>query len=93
MSQWKWLIVDEVSTVSANFIAELGSHLRSCMSAARDTKVRGDGVPTPFGGVDVLFCGDFSQLEPPSGTAINPLPTSYLKNARKYAPGATEDHG
>ncbi len=32
-------------------------------------------------------------MEPPSGTAINALPTSYLKNARKYAPGATEDHG
>ena len=40
-----------------------------------------------------MFCGDFYQLEPPSGTAINALPTSYLKNARKYAPGATEDHG
>ena len=47
----------------------------------------------PFGGVNVLFCGDFYQLEPPSGTAINALPTSYLKKARKYAPGATEDHG
>ena len=93
MAQWKWLIVDEVSMVSANFLAELDSHLRSRMSAASDTKVGADGMDRPFGGINVLFCGDFYQLEPPSGTAINALPTSYLKNARKYAPGATEDHG
>ena len=79
--------------VSANFLAELDSHLRSCMSASSLTKVSGSGYDRPFGGVNVLFCGDFYQLEPPSGTAINALPTSYLKNARKYAPGATEDHG
>eukprot|EP00959_Pyramimonas_sp_CCMP1952_P195624 4090312-Pyramimonas_sp.AAC.1 len=93
MSQWKWLIVDEVSMVSANFLAELDSQLRSCMSAANGAKVDGDGVPWPFGGLNALFCGDLYQLEPPSGTAIDALPTSYLKNARKCAPGAAEDHG
>eukprot|EP00959_Pyramimonas_sp_CCMP1952_P293352 6135093-Pyramimonas_sp.AAC.1 len=72
--------------VSANFIAELDSHLRSCTSAASDTKAGEDGITRPFGGVDVLFCGDFYQMDPPSGTAINALPTSFLKNARKYAP-------
>ena len=56
MSKWKWLIVAEVSMVSANFLAELDSHLRSCMSAASDTKVGKDGVDQPFGGVNVLFC-------------------------------------
>eukprot|EP00959_Pyramimonas_sp_CCMP1952_P131477 2749162-Pyramimonas_sp.AAC.1 len=29
MSQWRWLIVDEVSMLSANFQAELDSQLRS----------------------------------------------------------------
>ena len=93
MSQWKWLIIDEISMVGANFVAELDSHLRSCMSAASSTKVGGGGVDRPFGGVNVFFCGDFYQLEPPSGTAISALPASFSKNARKYAPGATEDHG
>ena len=63
------------------------------MSASRPTKVSENGCDIPFGGVNVLFCGDFYQLEPPSGTAINAVPTSYLKKARQYAPGATEDHG
>ena len=93
MSQWKWLIVDEISMVSANFLAELDSQLRSCMSAASATKIEANGVDRPFGGVNVLFSGDFYQLEPPLGTAINALPTSYLQKARQYAPGATEDHG
>eukprot|EP00959_Pyramimonas_sp_CCMP1952_P205916 4306067-Pyramimonas_sp.AAC.1 len=92
MSLWKWLIVDEVSTVSANFIAELGSRLRSCMSAASGAKIGGGGVAGPFGGVGVFFYGDFYQVQPPSGTAVNALPTSCLKNERKYAPGASEDH-
>eukprot|EP00959_Pyramimonas_sp_CCMP1952_P356237 7460396-Pyramimonas_sp.AAC.1 len=61
--------------VSANFIAELDSHLLTCMSAASDMKVGTYGVDRPFGGINVLFCGDFYQLEPPSGTAINALPT------------------
>eukprot|EP00959_Pyramimonas_sp_CCMP1952_P299083 6256135-Pyramimonas_sp.AAC.1 len=63
------------------------------MSAASDAKVGGDGVARPFGGVNAWLCGDFNQWGPPSGTAINSLPTSYLKNARRHAPGATEDHG
>eukprot|EP00959_Pyramimonas_sp_CCMP1952_P172291 3600019-Pyramimonas_sp.AAC.1 len=79
--------------VSANFIAELDSHLRSCMSAAKDTRVDADGVDRPFGGVNVLFCGGVYQLVPPSGAAINALPASYLRMARKCAPSAAEGHG
>ena len=52
MSQWRWLIVDEVSMVSANFLAELDSHLRSCMSAASVRTVGEDGVDR--GSVHVL---------------------------------------
>ena len=79
--------------VSANCLAELDSQLRSRMSAARATNAGANGEERPFGGLNTLFCGDFYQLEPPSGAAINALPTSYLKNARRYAPGATEDRG
>eukprot|EP00959_Pyramimonas_sp_CCMP1952_P323889 6778628-Pyramimonas_sp.AAC.1 len=61
--------------VSASFLAELGSQLRSCMSAASGAKVDEDGVPRAFGGLGVLFCGDFYPLEPPSGAASNALPT------------------
>eukprot|EP00959_Pyramimonas_sp_CCMP1952_P337709 7072139-Pyramimonas_sp.AAC.1 len=79
--------------VSASFVAELGSHPRSRMSAAGDTTVGGGGVDRPFGGAHASFCGESYQPEPTSGAAINAVPTSYLKKARKHAHDATEGHG
>jgi len=32
VSQWKWLIIDEISMVSVQFMAQLDQHLRSIMS-------------------------------------------------------------
>ena len=32
VSQWKWLIIDEISMVSANFLAELDMHIRQIMT-------------------------------------------------------------
>ena len=43
--------------------------------------------------INILFVCDFHQLDPPSGTPINVLPASFVCNARKYAPGATDEHG
>ena len=93
IAQWKWLIVDEISMVSAQFLAELDMQLRAVMSEARSTKRDAGGRGKPFGGINVLFCGDFYQLEPPSGTPLNALPSSWLRRAKQYAPGPTEDHG
>eukprot|EP00959_Pyramimonas_sp_CCMP1952_P401192 8406590-Pyramimonas_sp.AAC.1 len=94
MSQWKWLIVDEVSKVSANFLAELDSQLQSRMSAASGAEVGGDGVGRSFVGSNAFFFlgWDFHRLEPPSGAAISALPASHLTNARKCAPGAAKSH-
>jgi len=41
----------------------------------------------------VLFCEDFCQLNPPTATAIAALPSAFIRKARKYGPGATEEHG
>ena len=53
------LIIDEVSLVSAEFLGDLSTTLK---------RKRND--PSPFGGLAVLFCGDFYQLPPVSGLAL-----------------------
>ena len=76
IQQWRWLIIDEISMVSSNLLAELDAHLRSVMSGCRQGKGGADGVDRPFGGVIIVFCGDFYQLEPPGGAPLNAIPTS-----------------
>ena len=53
------LVIDEVSLVSAEFLGELSSALKLKRNS-----------PLPFGGLAVLFCGDFYQLPPVSGLAL-----------------------
>jgi len=50
------LVVDEVGTLSAAFLTRLDLVLRAVRRRA-----------TPFGGLTVLFVGDFLQLAPPKG--------------------------
>ena len=93
VQHWRWVIIDEISMVSANFLAEVDMHLRNIMSQVSATKRDARNIDRPFGGINILFVGDFHQLDPASGTPINAIPTGFLRNARRYAPSATEDHG
>ena len=93
MSQWKWLILDELSMISVPFLAELDHHLRAIMSQSRKMANVSDNIDLPFGGLHILFCGDFYQLHPPTGTPIAALPSAFIQKARQYAPGGTEEHG
>eukprot|EP00973_Karenia_brevis_P009841 1330964-Karenia_brevis.AAC.1 len=52
-----------------------------------------DMIDRPFGGLNVLFAGDFYQLDPPTGTPLNRVPVSWIRKAKQYAPSAAEDHG
>ena len=53
------LIIDEVSLISAEFLGDLSTALK-----------RKRNSQLPFGGLAVLFCGDFYQLPPVSGLAL-----------------------
>jgi hypothetical protein len=53
------LIIDEISLVSADVLGTISDALRGKRC-----------VPKPFGGLAVLFCGDFYQLPPVSGLAL-----------------------
>ncbi|PPQ71220.1 hypothetical protein CVT26_010999 [Gymnopilus dilepis] len=60
----KYLIVDEVSMVGARFLSQLSSRIR---------QGKGDDLLNsgkPFGGVNVIFTGDFAQLKPPKQFAL-----------------------
>jgi hypothetical protein len=63
--QFRWLVIDEISMVSAKLFAEIDVKLRSTVRQVGTQKLGGDMVDRPFGGLNVLCCGDFWQLDPP----------------------------
>jgi hypothetical protein len=52
---WKWLLIDEISTVSVQTLEHI--HRRLC-------EVHGTGLDVPFAGLNILAIGDFYQLSP-----------------------------
>ena len=84
--QWRWLFIDEISMVSAKLLAEVDHKLRSIMSDVNKLKKDASGHPLPFGGLNVVFVGDFWQLDPPKGGFLANIPVDFMRNARKYDP-------
>ena len=91
--QWRWLIIDEVSMVSAKLLAEMDVKLRRVVRDIGTGKKDARGRDRPFGGLNVLCCGDFWQLEPPDGGFVAEIPTEYIQEARKFVPLPTIAHG
>ena len=56
---WRWLIIDEISMVSAKLLAEIDARLRSAVRETGTRKLYDDGSERPFGGLNVIFAGDF----------------------------------
>ena len=73
--QWRWLIIDEFSMVSAELLAQLE---RRCREMMRDLSVAKygylNGEIRPFGGLNVILAGDLFQLPPPRGTFVADIP-------------------
>jgi len=91
--QWRWLLIDEVSMVSARLLAQLDVKLRSVIRDLAPQKHGAGHVTRPFGGLNVLCCGDFWQLDPPDGGFLADIPVEYIQRGRKYAPAPTISHG
>ena len=91
--QWRWLIVDEISMVSAQLLAEMDMKLRDVVRKNGTMKTQTSGIDRAFGGINLLFAGDFWQLEPPSGGFLGAIPVKYMRRARQYAAAATVSHG
>ena len=80
--QWRWLIIDEISMVSARLLAEMDVRLRSVVRDIGTQKVH-DGRYRVFGGLNVLCSGDFWQLDPPEGGFLGSIPAEYISRGRK----------
>ena len=93
IAQMKWIIIDEVSMLSANLLAEIDMHLRSVMTQVNKMKCDDRDMDRSFGGINILFVGDFMQLDPTTGIGLNKIPSAWIKKGRKYAPSATDEHG
>ena len=93
VAQWRWLVIDEVSMLNAALVAEIDMRLRNLVSAVRGTKKDKRGQIRSFGGINVIFIGDFWQLDPPSGTPISAIPAFRMKRVREHVPAASTAHG
>ena len=90
---WKWLLVDEFGMVGCDLLAEVDMKLRDLIVDVRCGKKSHRDEVRPFGGLNVLLCGDLWQLPPPSGGFLGSIPAEWIRNARKYIPRPTQSHG
>ena len=72
--QWRWLIIDEISMVSAKLLAEVDVKLGSVIREICPMKKNGKAQDRPFGGLNVLCSGDFWHLDPPDGGFLGSIP-------------------
>lgn len=59
-----YLIIDEVSMISANLLYDICTRLQQVKGQAAIAEDR------PFGGINVIFLGDFGQLKPVKGASL-----------------------
>ena len=57
----RWLIIDEISQVTAELLAQC-EHNVQCMMQANGTYKNGPDGVRPWGGLNVLYVGDFQQV-------------------------------
>ena len=80
----RWLIIDEISTVSPELFGLLDLYLRRACCRHPYAGL-GDGTrKVPFGGINFIFAGDFWQLTPVKAHSLFVNP--FLKKA-KYSSG------
>ena len=73
----RWLLIDEVFMLSAQFLAELESTVRGGISETSPYKTGPVGHRS-WGGLNLLTFGDSYQLDCPEGTPLYHTPSAYL---------------
>ena len=81
--EWRWLIIDEISMVSAELLARLELRCRELVRDLSQSKYAKDSASVrPFGGLNVVMAGDLWQLPPPRGTFLGDVPWEMLTHGR-----------
>jgi hypothetical protein len=71
----RWLIIDEISQVSADLLAQVEANLRIPMQECGGTyKVAPSGRVRDYGGINIVYVGDFMQLPPVRATSLDTIP-------------------
>jgi hypothetical protein len=78
----RYLILDEVSLMSAELLSQISEQIRQAKSWDESAHDK------PYGGVNIIFAGDFGQLRPPKSNALY----SY-KLVKNLAPVTTQKIG
>ena len=79
--------------VSAKLLAEIDMKLRQMVRAKHTLRGDAQGLARAFGGINILFSGDFWQLDPPSGGFLAEIPVQYMQRAKKFDPKPDVAHG
>ena len=81
--RWRWLIIDEISMVSAELLARLELRCRELVRDLAQGKYAKDiANARPFGGLNVILAGDMWQLPPPRGTFLGDVPWEWLTHSK-----------
>ena len=64
----RWIVIDEISTISPSLLGLLDSYLRR--ACKRHPYAKCGKHDRPFGGINIVFAGDFWQLTPVRANAI-----------------------
>ena len=79
----RWIFLDECTTVSPGLLGVLDSYLRRACS--RHPYAKRARAQRPFGGINIVFCGDLWQLTPVRACSFfsNPFKTGYSLEEQK----------
>lgn len=94
LPQLRWLIIDEISMVSSEMLAEIHHNLSKQMSdVCKTSKYGNDKFVRMFGGVNVLLLGDFCQMGATHGHSLTSAPYHRLQASSQFVPQSLEAEG
>ena len=89
----RWVVIDEISMVSAQMLAQVDLRLRELVGAHGPRKLGPDKAARPFGGLNVIFAGDFWQLPPVEGASLATIPDQILPQAKTLKEDVLRESG